>query len=241
MINVSFKDFWPAVIEALETGIPYYESVGERISLWHAQSARRYAALKCEVQPGMSVLDVGIGPGALSKIVLSRFKPGLFIGLDVSTKMLKVAAENLSRFYGSIQTVRGIFEKMPFREGSFDRVFSAFALEDSPDRHSALREFGRVCKRGGLLAIVNIGKSDNRVIRSAMAGYINFIMPTIAKLSILRKISGNPWRLLTIVYQNLPTNSLLKNEVKDTFGEAFLKKFMFGGIIVLWAKKKTLP
>lgn len=236
------KEAWLALISALEETTPCYDKVNERISFWQAGRARRYLARNSRVLPGMVVADAGVGPGSMAKEVLYRFKPGALVALDASKKMLKAALRNLSGFDGAnVLAVRCAFERLPFRDNVFDRVFAAFALQDSRFKRLAVEEFRRVCKEGGLLLLANVGKPDNRALRFIMSFYMRFLMPIVAKTSALGKVAGNPWRLLTKVFRDLPTNGSLRNLVARIFGEASMKEFMLGGVVAIIARKKPNP
>jgi len=235
------KENWYTVVKALEKIIPYYEEVNDFLSLGYAEKARTYAVNSAEIESNSLVLDAGIGPGSLSKIVLSRFNPSLLVGFDFSTEMLKASAKKLETFNvgdeNNIQFVRGIFEYLPFRSETFNQVFASFSLRDSISFTLSLREFCRVCKSNGQLTIVEVGKPDNRVFRGGIELYMRFLMPLVAKLLIRRKIKGNPWCLLTPTYKELPTNKSLKNRLQETFSGISLKEFLFGAIVVLQGRK----
>jgi len=158
----------------------------------------------------------------------------MLVGLDASSKMLKIAFLKLN---GRIHTVRGIFESLPFKSECFDRIFASFSLRDAVELEAAIKELHRICKKNGLFLVVDMGKPDNKIFRAFMTFYVKYIMPITAKIFIVGKISGNPLRLLIPTYENLRTNRSLKNSIAAVFGETTLKEFVFGGIIVIAAKK----
>ncbi len=231
------KEVWPDVIDALEKLIPSYDKANKIVSFNRAEKAREYAFKRSNIAHGMFLLDAGIGPGNMSKIALSNSDPGMVVGLDASYEMLKVALRNLSKFNNEIHAVRGLFENLPFRDGSFDRIFTSFSLSDAADLDAAVGEFHRVCRNNSLFVLVDRGKPDNKVIRAILTFYIRYIMPIIGKILIGGKISGNPLRLLIPTYENLKTNKSLRNNTAGVFGKATLKEFMLGGMIVMTAEK----
>jgi demethylmenaquinone methyltransferase/2-methoxy-6-polyprenyl-1,4-benzoquinol methylase len=231
---LKFKDVWPEVIAAIEKIIACYDSVNEVISFRTAGKAREYAVEQANVKHKHFVLDAGIGPGTMSKIVLSKSNPDMLVGLDASSKMLEAAFLKLN---GRIHTVKGMFENLPFKSETFDRIFASFSLRDAVELEDAIKEFHRVCKKNGIFVVVDMGKPDNRIVRTFMTFYVKFIMPNIAKISIVGKISGNPLRLLIPTYENLRTNKILRKSIARLFGKATLKEFAFGGIIVITAGK----
>ncbi|MFQ6076514.1 MAG: class I SAM-dependent methyltransferase [Candidatus Bathyarchaeia archaeon] len=226
---------WLSVIEALEGIIPYYDRVNESISFGWAEWVRRCAVQQSGMKQGMSVLDVGVGPGNIPRLVLSHHRPGVVVGLDCSKRMLKTAQRAL-RPSGEVvvQFVRGVSERLPFRDGSF-------SLRDALDVDTTIGELRRVCRVGGLLTVVDIGKPDNGVFRALMALYMSAVMPAIARLQIIGKVSGNPWRLLIPTYEGLPTNNSLRNKIEKIFGKALLKEFLHGAMVMVQAEKRGKP
>lgn len=233
-----FKDIWVRVISAIEDSIPLYDHVNNLVSFRRADRARCYALEKMELKDGMSILDSGIGPGNLSKLVTSMIQPKLLIGLDASTKLLKVARRNLADSNArEVQPVRGTFEHLPFQDSIFNRVLTSYALRDALDSSRAIAEYHRICNTDGALAIVDIGKPDNRLKRLGAHLYIRFLMPLIAKATIRRRIKGNPWQAIILTYKALPTNRTLVEVVKEKFPTVELREFLMGGIVVVTAKK----
>ncbi len=240
---MEFNESWHTVVTALEKIIPQYEEVNRYLSLGYAEKARIYAVNSAEVKSDSRVLDAGIGPASLSKIVISRFNPSMLVGFDVSMTMLKAAAKRLATFdrnnigESNIQLIRGIFEYLPFQDETFNQVFASFSLRDSLDSELTMKEFHRVCKNNGQLIIIDIGKPDNRILRAAMKVYMHFLVPIFAKLLIRQKIEGNPWSLLAPTYKKLPTNKTLKDHLQKAFGSVFMIEFLFGAIVVLRGQK----
>ena len=61
----------------------------------------------------------------------------------------------------------GDVEKLPFRPGSFDLVICRIALHHFPQPERALAEMVRVCRREGLVAIIdNIVPADPAVAKA---------------------------------------------------------------------------
>ena len=225
---------WKKVVGAIEDSIPMYDQVNEMISLGKAQEARQYAVEQLRIADGSRVLDSGIGPGTTSQLILSKAKPALLVGLDGSVKQLKAAKRSLEQVsMGVLHVVRGSFEFLPFRERTFDVVITCYALRDSLDLSRSIGEYFRVCDHRGAFADVDIGKPEGTLKRFGSSLYIRYLMPVIAKIVILGKISGNPWRMIVPTYQTLPTTTVLLSMIKGKFREIELKEFLMGGVIVV--------
>ncbi len=92
---------------------------------------------------GSSVLDVGGGPGYFA----DAFSDCWYVGLEPSVS--EMSAAGLSG-YGA---VRGDGAALPFRDGSFDLVYSSNVAEHIPDWRAMGSEMLRVAKPGGLVVL----------------------------------------------------------------------------------------
>jgi demethylmenaquinone methyltransferase/2-methoxy-6-polyprenyl-1,4-benzoquinol methylase len=228
------------VVEAIEESVPLYDQVNNLISFGKAQTARKFAIQRLQLADGKVVLDAGIGPGTTSRLVMESARPDLLVGFDASAKQLKTAKCNLGALGPtSLQFVRGSFEFLPFRDRVFDTVITCYALRDSLDIPKAIGEYHRICAEAGAFADVDLGKPDNVLKRAGSMFYIRYVMPFIAKIAILGKIKGNPWRMIVPTYILLPTNSSLVSEMGRQFRDIELKEFLMGGIIVIIGRRTS--
>jgi SAM-dependent methyltransferase len=104
------------------------------------------------------ILDVGCGTGALAAALVTRWPAARVTGVDVSAGMLAVAARELAGLPASdrerIELVQAPADRLPFEDGAFDVVVSAFVLQLVPSRYRALREARRILRADGTLAHV---------------------------------------------------------------------------------------
>ena len=231
------RETWEKVIEAIEDSIPLYDQVNELISFGKAQIARIYAIEKLDLKDGAVVLDGGIGPGTTSRLIFTKSKPRILVGLDGSAKQLQAARINLKKYSKLAQYVRGSFEYLPFRGDVFDGIITCYALRDSLDLAQSISEYSRVCGPFGAFADVDIGKSDDPLKRVIGILYVRYLMPLIAKIAIWGKIKGNPWRMIGPTFDTLPTNNSLLGVMKEQFSNIHVKEFLRGGVIVIIGRK----
>jgi ubiquinone/menaquinone biosynthesis C-methylase UbiE len=95
----------------------------------------------------MDVLDVGTGPGYAARRAAKR--GAVATGVDLAEEMLELAR----RRNGGARFMRADAEDLPFEEHSLDAVVSHFAVHHVPQPERALREFARVTRPGGWIAI----------------------------------------------------------------------------------------
>ena len=102
------------------------------------------------LKPGMRVLDVAVGTGAVSlgatRIVGTS---GRVFGVDPNAEMLREARRKLQ-----IPLTRGVAQALPFRSNHFDFVTMGIALRHVSDLKAAFSEYCRVLKPGGTLWIL---------------------------------------------------------------------------------------
>jgi len=101
---------------------------------------------------GEIILDAGCGTGVFTLDILA-FGPHV-IGLDISLPMLRRSREK-ARGY-PFQIVSGDMLKLPFLDGSFDKVVSVTALEFIEDAKSSVQELSRVTKKGGSIVVATL-------------------------------------------------------------------------------------
>ena len=234
------RETWWKVVRAIEDSIPLYDEVNDLISFGKAQQARRFAVQRLQLTDGVSILDGGIGPGTTSRLILESVRPALLVGFDGSAKQLKTAREGLEMLNPTaLQLVRGSFEFLPFREAVFNAIITCYALRDSLDLSRSIEEYHRVCAENGFFADVDIGKPANHLKRLGSSFYISYLMPLIAKVVILGKIKGNPWRMIGPTYKTLPTTSALLVQIKAKFQNIELKELLLGGVIMIIGQKSS--
>lgn len=116
------------------------------------------APLLKELQPYNDplVLDVATGTGRLP-LALCRHPnfEGHIVGLDLSPRMLNIAAKKLAQHQDNITLLHAPAQKLPFPNDLFDLVTCLEALEFTPHPAETLRELIRVLRPGGLLLITN--------------------------------------------------------------------------------------
>lgn len=111
------------------------------------------------VRPDMHVLDIATGRGAVLFPIAEGVGPlGKVVGIDISQQMiLETSKDAIKRNMPWIELHCMDAEKLDFPDNSFDRVFCGFALFFLPSLLSALLEFKRVLKSGGLLVVSTWG------------------------------------------------------------------------------------
>jgi ubiquinone/menaquinone biosynthesis C-methylase UbiE len=88
---------------------------------------------------GDQVLDLGCGPGTMTKLVLMPRLPedfGLLGGADLSANMIQYASEKYTHSklrFTQFDLAKDIGNTSQLRPSSFDKIFSFFCLHHIPD------------------------------------------------------------------------------------------------------------
>ena len=105
------------------------------------------------LRPGLDLLDVGCGPGTITRDLARIVAPGRVVALDASAEVLEEARATCVK--GGVDNVefrQGDAEALPFDEGSFDVVHAHQVLQHVRRPVRVLEEMGRVCRPGGTVA-----------------------------------------------------------------------------------------
>jgi SAM-dependent methyltransferase len=103
---------------------------------------------------GARVLDVGCGPGTITVDLARRVPSGQVVGLDRSGPVVEEArAAAAAGQVTNVDFVVGDVYALDYPAGSFDVVHAHQVLQHLSDPVAALREMGRVCRPGGVVAV----------------------------------------------------------------------------------------
>ena len=125
----------------------------------HAQRTAEEAAafLLPELRPGMRLVDVGCGPGSITRGLAERLAPGQVVGLDLSRETLDTARRDAAaRGLDNLAYEEGSVYEMPFPDASFDVAYAHQVFQHLREREAALREMFRVVRPGGLVAVRDV-------------------------------------------------------------------------------------
>jgi len=111
------------------------------------------AYLLPHLAPGISLMDVGCGPGTITADLATRVAPGRITAMEPTETALQLArAEVTARGQDTIGFVVADVHALGFPDATFDVVHAHQVLQHVADPVRALREMHRVCRPGGLVA-----------------------------------------------------------------------------------------
>jgi SAM-dependent methyltransferase len=143
--------------------VPDTENPGARYTHGHAESVLRShrwrtaensaAHLLPHLRAGMSLLDVGCGPGTITCDLADLVAPGRVTAVEPVEAALDLArAEAGRRGTTNVDFVVADVHALDLPDASYDVVHAHQVLQHVADPVQALREMKRVCRPGGVVA-----------------------------------------------------------------------------------------
>jgi 2-polyprenyl-3-methyl-5-hydroxy-6-metoxy-1,4-benzoquinol methylase len=125
----------------------HHESVLRSHSWRTAENSAGY--LLPHLRRGMSVLDVGCGPGTITRDLATLVAPGAVVGIEVEAGVVATAQSAV----GEAAEIRvGDVYTLDPAEGRYDVVHAHQVLQHVPDPVGALRSMAALARPGGLVA-----------------------------------------------------------------------------------------
>lgn len=129
------------------------------------ETFKRRLVQRANIQPNMSVLDLGCGTGTLT-LMLKRAHPDVNItGMDGDEDVLKIARDKSRGM--DIQWDKGLASSLPYPDSTFDRVVTSLVIHHlvTEDKRQAFKEIFRVLKPRGELYVLDFGAPHSPLTR----------------------------------------------------------------------------
>jgi len=160
------------------TPIPFVAETG--FGLWFLDTDTWYVHvltralndLQRMMEPGRTfadILDLGCGRGKSTRLLDERFQPKTIVSLEPDAKLLRAAASTTAQCKSKITLLHASATAIPVPDASFDLLFCHQTFHHIADQESAIREFYRVLRPGGVLLFA---ESTKRYIYSWMIRYL---------------------------------------------------------------------
>jgi demethylmenaquinone methyltransferase / 2-methoxy-6-polyprenyl-1,4-benzoquinol methylase len=221
-----------AVREMFTSIAPRYDLLNHVLSfnidrLWWWRTARKFDAILR--RPQARVLDLCCGTGdmtfALSRRARSQTQQ--ILGADFSHAMLQRAFAK-SAEKGRAATLRWIEAdalRLPFADGHFDLVISAFGFRNLADYDAGIREIARVLAPGGEFGILDFGEPGG-ALGSLYRVYFKKVLPAIG--TVISGVKG-PYAYLPASVERFPAPDEMMNRMHQAgFRDVSWTPYSFG-------------
>ena len=162
-----------------------YDFLNRVISFRLDSRWRRQVIKEAIRAPEPWLLDIGTGTGdLLFDAVRQSGGKGLFVGLDFSLQMLRLAQAKRQKSSHSANTafVMGSAMVAPFRNDTFDSAISAFVLRNVSDLPLLFAEAFRTLKPGGKFVTLDMFPPSRTWFSALYSVYFHHVMPRIGAL-----------------------------------------------------------
>ncbi len=160
------------VVEAMFDRIaPRYDRMNALISFGAHRRWKRAAVAGLAVTPGAVIVDLACGTGDLSEEITRV--GGRALGVDVSAGMLREARLRTP----AMELARGDGAALPFGSDTVDGIACGFALRNFVQIGPVFREMARVLRPGGRIALVEVDRPANALVRRAHGLYFERFVP----------------------------------------------------------------
>ena len=171
-----------AVREMFTSIAPRYDLLNHVLSLnvdrlWWRKTARSFAAVLS--RPEARILDLCCGTGDMTLALrrqAGKSSPGI-LGADFSHAMLQRARQKAA----SMRWVEADALRLPFPDGYFDLITSAFGFRNLANYDVGLQEIMRVLRPGGEFGILDFGEPQG-LVGNCYRIYFKRVLPAIGTL-----------------------------------------------------------
>lgn len=165
------------VRDMFDTTAPWYDISTRILALGSGDWYRSRALLRAGLQPGMDLLDLATGTGAVAAAARDAAGGLTIVGADVSIGMICEAKRK--KILMPVQTAG---ERLPFPEQTFDMVSVGFALRHFSDLRATFGEIRRVLRPRGRVLILEITSPEGWLGRKLLEIYMKRLVPAAARL-----------------------------------------------------------
>lgn len=168
---------------------PFYDAANSFVGLgkrFHKKIVRSIPLVT-----GSCVADIGCGTGAFLHMAQQAYPSVRFVGFDPDPLALAIAKRRTANAGMEMRLEEAFAESLPLSSSSVDACFSTLALHHMPDdiKRRAIGEMHRILKKGGRIAIADLGANENRwmyallffEVREYIEGNFNGLLPRYLK------------------------------------------------------------
>ncbi len=112
------------------------------------------------------ILDMGCGTGKAFGRLKKQYSKSAIVSMDLAFSML-VESRQQYGFFDRKLVINADMERLPFKDSSFDLLFSSLALQWSNDLPETFRDMQRIAQPGALLMFATFGPLTLKELRES--------------------------------------------------------------------------
>jgi demethylmenaquinone methyltransferase/2-methoxy-6-polyprenyl-1,4-benzoquinol methylase len=225
------------VQEMFSSIAPRYDLLNHLLSLnidrwWWSRTAATFAPILSRADACVLDLCCGTGDMAFALGRRARTSGARIVGADFSHPMLERAV--LKAQGTRLRWVEADALRLPFPDGSFDLVTSAFGFRNLADYDAGLREIVRILRPGGECGILECSE-PNGWLGKLYRVYFRRVLPMVG--TIISGVKG-PYAYLPASVARFPTSPELISRMRNAgFANASWTPYTFGTAGLFRGKK----
>lgn len=160
---------------------PTYDKLNHILSLSIDKMWRRRVVRKVRRMKPEKIMDLATGTGDLAIKMAKAMPKAKIMGVDLSEKMLAVAAEKVRRkgLDDHIALYQGDAENLDVTDGVLDVVTVAFGVRNFGNLEQGLSEIMRSLRSGGHIVVLEFSTPRNWLVRKCYQFYSNHVMKPV--------------------------------------------------------------
>ncbi len=203
----------------------FYDRFGPRQDrqAFYEDAALERLVAAAEFASAWSVAELGCGTGRFAERLLGELLPAeaVYLGVDLSPRMVELARARLARFgeRAQVEPSDGA-PRLPLADGAADRFVTNYVLDLLPlaEVGAALAEAHRLLAPGGRLCVTGLTEGNGRLSRlvSGLWRGVHRLSPRLVggcrPLQVGRRLDLGRWRTLaeeTVVAWGIPSEVLV--------------------------------
>ncbi len=149
--------------------------------IWRRQTIK---SLSKSMEKATNILDVATGTGDMAILAARQFPSAHVTGIDISDGMMAIGRQKLEKegLTDKVVLMNADCSSLPFHNGAFDAIVSAFGLRNFANLDACLEEMHRVLSDDGHVAIADLCSPTAFPMRQLFWVYQRVVMPIAGRL-----------------------------------------------------------
>jgi len=158
-----------------------YDFLNHLLSLGMDRCWRRQTVRRATPKGDGPILDVCTGTADFAAAYAKRYPERQIFGLDFSSEMIAVGRQRIKRtkLESQVTLMEGDALRLPFETDMFALVSVSYGIRNTSDPVQALAEMVRVCKPGGVVAILEFSMPEHGIFAFFYRFYFRHILPRV--------------------------------------------------------------